>query len=155
MDREPLDGDSLDGKPLDRDSLDREPLDCVALDREPVDRLALDFEQVDGVGLAGAGLGLSTMPRRPARLGRRIGTVIAVQLAVAVGFGALATVRGEPAGTPAALVALALGFALAGSFDMSLELHRHRFTFTLADSVLGRRLLCRRCGRPRSRGRGR
>jgi K+-sensing histidine kinase KdpD len=136
VDCEPVDGDALDRESVDGDSVDCKQVDRVAVDRFTVDGLALDFEQVDSGGLAGAGLGLSMMPHRPARLERRIGTVIAVQLAVAVGFGALATARGESVGTPAILVALALGFALAGSFDMSLELHRHRFTFTLADSVL-------------------
>ena len=74
--------------------------------------------------------------RRPKHLERRVGIVIAAQLIVAAGFGWLAGTRAEPFGSPWIVITLALGFALTGFFGMSLELHRHRFTFTLADAVL-------------------
>ena len=87
--------------------------------------------------MAVAGLGLSAAPsRRPKRLERRVGALIGVQLAVAVGFGLLAHSRGAAFGRLWVVATLALAFAITGSFGMSLELHRHRFTFTLAEAVL-------------------
>jgi len=73
---------------------------------------------------------------RPKRLERRVGALIGAQLLVAAGFGVLAHSRGAPVGRPWVVATLALSFALAGFFAMSLELHRHRFTFTLAEAVL-------------------
>lgn len=97
------------------------------MDREP-----LDFRHVDV-----AELGLSAMPQRnPARLERRVGEVIAVQLVLAASFAALAVARGASIGSPAAILALTGTFVVTGAFDMSLEFDRHKFTFTPADAVL-------------------
>lgn len=82
-------------------------------------------------------LGLRGVPRRqPARLEQRVLVLIATQLALASGFAALAASRGSALGSPAALLALTGAFVVVGAFDMSLELNRHRFTFTPADAVL-------------------
>jgi K+-sensing histidine kinase KdpD len=87
--------------------------------------------------MAVAGLGLSAAPsRRPKRLERRVGALIGAQLTVAVGFGLLTHTRGAAFGRPWVVATLVLAFAITGSFGMSLELHRHRFTFTLAEAVL-------------------
>ena len=86
--------------------------------------------------MAVAELGVDAVPARSTRLQRRVGALIAAQLAVAAGFALLATTRAGSFGSPGVVVVLALTFALAGSFGMSLEFHRHRFTFTLAESVL-------------------
>jgi signal transduction histidine kinase len=128
---------ALDRLAVDRKQMDGEPLDDiglvgVALDRQPVDGVALDLRCM-GV----TELGLSALPRRSAaRLERRVVDVIAVQVTLAVTFAVLATSRGEAIGSPAAILALTASFVVAGAFDMSLELHRHKFTFTPADAVL-------------------
>ncbi len=77
------------------------------------------------------------MPRRsPGRLERRIGVVIVAQLALAAAFTLLARARAERIGSAGAVLALMAAFVVTGALDMSLELRRHRFTFTLADAVL-------------------
>src|ERR1700694_5266663 len=92
---------------------------------------------MDGGGMAVAELGLSAAPsRRPKRLERRVGALIGAQLTVAAGFGLLAHNRGASFGRPWVVATLVLAFAITGSFGMSLDLHRHRFTFTLAEAVL-------------------
>jgi signal transduction histidine kinase len=97
-----------------------------------VDRVAMDGRHV-GV----AELGLSAVPgRRTVRLERRVGEVIAVQTVLAASFAVLGAINGAPIGSPAAILALTGAFVVIGAFDMSLELHRHKFTFTPADAVL-------------------
>ena len=92
---------------------------------------------MDRGGMAVAELGVSAAPsRRPTRLERRVGALIGAQLVVAAGLGFLASSRDAPFGRPWAVATLALAFALTGFFAMSLEFHRHRFTFTLAEAVL-------------------
>ena len=83
-------------------------------------------------------LGVGAVPaaRRPRRLGRRVGALVAGQLVFAVGFALLAQTRGHALGRPWVIAVLALAFAIAGSFGMSIEFHRHRFTFTLTEAVL-------------------
>ncbi|HET9728784.1 MAG TPA: HAMP domain-containing sensor histidine kinase, partial [Acidimicrobiia bacterium] len=75
-------------------------------------------------------------PRRPARLARRVGAVITAQLTVAAVFGALALKHHDTIGAPAAIVGLTIAFAIAGAFEMPLELRRHKFTVTLGEAVL-------------------
>jgi K+-sensing histidine kinase KdpD len=75
-------------------------------------------------------------PRPRARLERRVSVVIVAQLAVAATFIALSHRTGHLIGGPLPIAALAAAFAITGWFDMSLELRRHRFTFTLAEAVL-------------------
>ncbi len=88
-------------------------------------------------GLAVRELGV-TMPasRGAPRLQRRVGSVIAAQAAVAAAFAVLVHARGASIGAPWIVAVLAAAFAVTGTFDMPLELHRHRFTFTLAEAVL-------------------
>ena len=74
--------------------------------------------------------------RRRAPLERRVGEVIGVQLVLTATFAMLGTINGAAIGPPAAIVALTGAFVVTGAFDMSLELHRHKFTFTPADAVL-------------------
>jgi len=77
------------------------------------------------------------MPRRSlGRLERRISVVIAAQLALASLFAALAVAHRERIGAAGAILALTAAFVVTGALDMSLELRRHRFTFTLGDAVL-------------------
>ncbi|HEV7524881.1 MAG TPA: ATP-binding protein [Acidimicrobiia bacterium] len=109
----------------------------VALDVEPMDVDELDLEQMDRGGMAVAELGVTpARRRRPSRLESRVGALIGGQLVVAAGFGLLAHSRGYVFGEPWIVATLALTFALTGFFAMSLEFHRHRFTFTLAEAVL-------------------
>ena len=113
-------------------ALDGEPLDRITVDRDP-----LDLESMDVGGMAVAELGVTPAPaRRPRRLARRVGALIGAQLVFAAFFGALANTRGYDVGRPWVVATLALTFALTGFFAMSLEFHRHRFTFTLAEAVL-------------------
>jgi signal transduction histidine kinase len=120
-------GVALDGK-----QMDRQPVDCQSLDRKPVDSVTVDFRPV-GV----AELGLSAVrPRNPARLERRVGEVIVVQLLLAASFAVLAAKSAAPIGSPAAILTLTGAFVVTNAFDMSLELQRHKFTFTPADAVL-------------------
>jgi len=103
-----------------------------AVDGQPLDCVALDCRRV-GV----SELGLSAMPRRnPARFERQVVEVAAVQLVLAASFAVLAATRGDRIGSPAGILGLTAAFVVAGAFDMSLELHRHKFTFTPADAVL-------------------
>jgi signal transduction histidine kinase len=75
--------------------------------------------------------------RTTAPLERRVGEVIGVQLVLAATFAILGAVNGgRLVGPPAAVIALTGAFIVTGAFDMSLELHRHKFTFTPADAVL-------------------
>src|SRR3954468_3338051 len=77
------------------------------------------------------------MPQRsPARLERRIGVFIVWQPVPVGAFGAMAVARGEHVGSTWTILALTGAFVVTGSVDISLELHRHRFTITPADSVL-------------------
>jgi len=71
-----------------------------------------------------------------ARLERQVIEVMAAQLVLAAIFAALADNRGDPIGTPAAILGLMGAFVVTGAFERSLELNRHKFTFTPADSVL-------------------
>ena len=98
----------------------------------------MDLEQVDGARVAVAGLGMTAAPPgRPGRLVRRVSALIAAQLTVAAGFMLIAGRNpGVRFGSPWVVTTLALSFALTGFFGMSLEFHRHRFTFTLAEAVL-------------------
>ena len=92
---------------------------------------------MDGGGMAVAELGVTPAPdRRPRRLERRVGALIGAQLLFAAAFGVLSHSRGYPFGEPWVVATLALAFALTGFFAMSLEFHRNRFTFTLAEAVL-------------------
>jgi K+-sensing histidine kinase KdpD len=75
-------------------------------------------------------------PRPRARLERRVSVVIVAQLAVAAAFVALSHRTGHLVGSSLPIAALAAAFAVTGWFEMSLELKRHRFTFTLAEAVL-------------------
>src|SRR6266404_5634914 len=75
-------------------------------------------------------------PRNPTRLERRVGEVIVVQLLLAASFAVLAAKSGAPVGSPAAILALTGAFVITNAFDMSLELQRHKFTFTPGDAVL-------------------
>jgi K+-sensing histidine kinase KdpD len=84
-----------------------------------------------------AELGLTEMPRRSlSRLERRIAVVIVLQLALTAAFDGFALARGTRIGSAGAILALLGAFVATGALDMSLELRRHRFTFTLADAVL-------------------
>ena len=56
-------------------------------------------------------------------------------LVLATGFAVLAATRGRLIGSPAEILGLIVAFVVAGAFDMSLELHRPKFTFTPADPV--------------------
>jgi len=87
------------------------------------------------VAIAGLGMSAAAAPRAK-RLERRVGVVIGAQLTVATGFAYLAATRGAAFGHVWVVTTLALAFALTGFFGMTLEFHRHRFTFTLAESVL-------------------
>src|SRR5258708_15167315 len=92
---------------------------------------------MDRGGMAVAELGVGAAPaRRPKRLERRVGALIGAQLIVAAGLCLLAYSRGTSFGRIWVVAVLALAFAITGSFGMSLEFHRHRFTFTLAEAVL-------------------
>jgi K+-sensing histidine kinase KdpD len=73
---------------------------------------------------------------RGKRLEHRVGVLIAVQLIATAGLSVLAASRGSSFGRVWVVTALALAFALTGFFGMTLEFHRHRFTFTLTESVL-------------------
>jgi signal transduction histidine kinase len=75
-------------------------------------------------------------PRHPTRLERRVGVVITAQITTATAFALLAATRHFEIGAPRAIFALTVAFAIAGSFEMPLELHRHKFTFTLGEAVL-------------------
>jgi signal transduction histidine kinase len=147
LDREPLDVDALDREPLDvvaldRDALDgeavgRHPLDVEPVDLEPVDVESLDVEPLDGGVVAFATMGMSAPAApRAKRLERRVGILIAVQLVVTAGLAVLAASHGSSFGRGWVVATLALAFALTGFFGMTLEFHRHRFTFTLTESVL-------------------
>jgi K+-sensing histidine kinase KdpD len=142
LDRIPMDREPLDGIALDRIPVDREPLDGIALDRIPVDLVALDVEPVDvqpldlgGVALSGLGMSAPAAPRAK-RLEHRVGELIAAQLVVTGGLAVLAASRGSSFGRVWVVAVLALAFALTGFFGMTLEFQRHRFTFTLTESVL-------------------
>lgn len=74
--------------------------------------------------------------RESSRLPRRVRALIAAQLAGATALALLAVLRGGAFGDPWAVAPLALVFALAGFFGMTLEFHRYRFTFTPAEAVL-------------------
>jgi hypothetical protein len=74
--------------------------------------------------------------RGPSRLPQRVRALIAAQLLGATALALLAVVRGGAFGDPWAVAPLALVFALAGFFGMTLEFHRYRFTFTPAEAVL-------------------
>ncbi len=74
--------------------------------------------------------------RESSRLPRRVRALIAAQLAGATALALLAVIRGGAFGDPWAVAPLALVFALAGFFGMTLEFHRYRFTFTPAEAVL-------------------
>jgi signal transduction histidine kinase len=92
---------------------------------------------MDGRRVGVAELGVSAVrPRSPSRLERRVGEVVAVQLLLAASFAMLAAASGASIGSLAAILALTGAFVVTGAFDMSLELNRHKFTFTLADAVL-------------------
>ncbi|MDQ1449611.1 MAG: hypothetical protein QOC79_2582 [Actinomycetota bacterium] len=137
MDRVALDGEQMDGVTVDRVALDGKQMDGVALDRVALDRVTVDRLAMDRLAMDVAELGMSAAgPRSPARLERRVGEVIAVQLLLAAGFAVLAAASGASIGSPAAILALTGAFVVTGAFDMSLELHRHKFTFTPADAVL-------------------
>jgi signal transduction histidine kinase len=73
---------------------------------------------------------------RVKRLEHRVGVLIAVQLIATAGIAVLTASRGWSFGRVWIVVALALAFALTGFFGMTLEFQRHRFTFTLTESVL-------------------
>src|SRR5258706_16466006 len=105
--------------------------------------------------MAVAELGVGAAPaRRPKRLGRRVGALIGAQLIVAAGLCLLAYSRGTSFGRISVVAVLALAFAITGSFGMSLEFHRHRFTFTLAEAVLAVGLFAPRPLRPPGAGAG-
>ena len=98
----------------------------------------LDGDPMDRGGMAVAELGVTPAPaRRPRRLERRVGALIGAQLVVAARLRRSSrTAAAYPFGEPWVVATLALAFALTGFFAMSLEFHRHRFTFTLAEAVL-------------------
>jgi hypothetical protein len=75
-------------------------------------------------------------PRPRARLERRVTVLIVAQLAIAAVFVSLSHRTGHLIGRPLPIVALAAAFAITGWFEMSLELRRHRFTFTLGEATL-------------------
>jgi signal transduction histidine kinase len=155
VDRRPLDRRALDRGPVDRGTVDR-----GAVDRDRVGRRALDGGQVErrsvgvstldgeqmvrgGVAVSELGVNMTSDARQPERpeqrakrLEERVAALIGVQLAVAAGFALLAATRPAAFGDPWFVVTLALTFALTGFFGMTLEFHRHRFTFTLAEAVL-------------------
>ncbi len=84
-----------------------------------------------------ADLELSTLPTRGRYgLGPRVGALIALQLAIAVGVAIVVELHGCPIGRPSAVLALTACFVVAGAFAASLELNRHNFTFTPSDAVL-------------------
>jgi two-component system sensor histidine kinase KdpD len=85
--------------------------------------------------MAVAELGVKT-PKPRTRLERRVGIVIAAQLLMAGAFAALSLHSGTPIGRPLPILLLAIAFAITGAFEMSLELRRHSFTFTLGEGVL-------------------
>jgi K+-sensing histidine kinase KdpD len=142
VDGDAVDGDAVDRKPLDRvavdgDPLDRHPVDGNALDRHPVDRDPVDRDPLDLRGVALPGLGMSAPAAlRAKRLEHRVGELIAAQLVVTGGLAVLAASRGSSFGRVWVVAVLALAFALTGFFGMTLEFQRHRFTFTLTESVL-------------------
>jgi signal transduction histidine kinase len=142
VDGQPLDRLAVDGVALDRLTVDRRGMGGIAVDGEPLDRKPMDGkpvdrEQMDRGSMAVAELGLTPAPpRRARRLERRVGVLVGAQLAVTAGLALLANTRGYAFGQPWFVATLALAFALTGFFAMSLEFHRHRFTFTLAEAVL-------------------
>jgi K+-sensing histidine kinase KdpD len=76
---------------------------------------------------------------RPSRRGsieRRVVALIILQLVLATLFATLGARSAMRFGDPRAVLALTAAFAVFGAFDMSLELRRHRFTFTLTEAVL-------------------
>lgn len=142
LDLEPLDLVPVDRGPLDRDPLDRRGMGVVALDLEPLDLEPLDVEPLDLepldrglVAVAQLGMTVTSAPR-PKRLEQRVRALIGAQLLLALGFGLVADGRAMAIGRFWIVATLALVFALTGFLSMSLEFHRHRFTFTLAEAVL-------------------
>ncbi|MDQ1460710.1 MAG: hypothetical protein QOI08_2194, partial [Actinomycetota bacterium] len=88
------------------------------------------------MAIAELGVTAGTLPR-PKRLEHRVRTLIGWQLTLAAALGLLSLrTSGVWFGRPWIVTMVALTFALTGFFGMSLEFHRHRFTFTLAEAVL-------------------
>jgi signal transduction histidine kinase len=125
--------------------MERQPLDWRQLGRFPLDREQMEGQQLDRRGvdsftMEGAGMGLVqlelTPPRSRGQLERRVGVVIAAQIAVACAFSLVSAAKGVAIGLPLPIMVLAAAFAIAGSFEMPLEFRRHNFTFTLAEAAL-------------------
>jgi K+-sensing histidine kinase KdpD len=137
VDRITVDGKPVDGIAVDRQPVDREPVDIKSVDIKSVDIESVDVQPLDHRGVALRGLGMSAPAApRAKRLEHRVGELIAAQLVVTGGLAILAASRGSSFGRVWVVAGLALAFALTGFFGMTLEFQRHRFTFTLTESVL-------------------
>jgi K+-sensing histidine kinase KdpD len=134
VDRKPLDRVAVDGIALDGVALDRRRLGRVPLDRPRVGGKPLDCKSLDGAGVAFKHMGLR--PARRGSLERRVVALIVLQLVIATLFATLGARSAMHFGDARAVLALAAAFAVFGAFDMSLELRRHNFTFTLTEAVL-------------------
>jgi signal transduction histidine kinase len=135
-----LERDALEGHPLERHAveqrlLERDPLEGNAMVGSRLGGDPVVGDSLVGGSMAVGDLGLST-PRPRARLERRVGGVIAAQLLIATLFAGLAVHRGDLVGRPLAVALLTVAFAVAGMFEMQLELRRHILSFTLVEAVV-------------------